>query len=183
MVTGKCGVTNQDVLNRYQAVLAQNSDIQAHLPFLRDLAAKSKVVVELGIRTGNSTAALHAGVLDSGGHLWSVDNNPLYCNWPPHPQHTVICSDSLTAPLPEEIDLLFIDTLHTYGHTKAELALYGPRAKIICLHDTELERPSPPEPVPDDPPFPVRCAIEEYVASSGRRWYNREGSWGLGVIS
>lgn len=160
----------------------QWSDIVGHLPFLHDtvIGLDAQVVVELGVRSGNSTAALLAAVERTGGHLWSVDidapNLPFDSDsW------TVIVGDDLAVAdqLPETIDVLFIDTSHTYPHTLAELRLYGPRASVILLHDTDLEHP---DGAPPAPAFPVASAIDTWCAETGCSWENRPGSYGLGVI-
>jgi cephalosporin hydroxylase len=75
---------------------------------------------------------------------------------------------------------LFIDTSHHYEQTLAELNLYGPKATMILLHDTELEDPYMRPPT--DPLFPVRTAIDDWCAKTGRQWTNRTGCYGLGVI-
>lgn len=165
------------------------SDIVEHLPTLHDAVVDSnaQTVVELGVRTGNSTAALLAGVAKTGGHLWSVDirlmpqanSQPLARaageSW------TFILGDDLAVAdkLPDEIDVLFIDSSHFYEHTLAELRLYGPRATTILLHDTELGHP---DGAPPEPAFPVKKAIEEWCAEAGRSWTNYENCYGLGVI-
>jgi hypothetical protein len=82
--------------------------------------------------------------------------------------------------IPALIDVLFIDTSHHYQHTLAELRLYGPSARTILLHDTELRRPLK---LPaGDPLYPVRAAIEAWCAETGRPREYRAGCYGLGVI-
>jgi predicted O-methyltransferase YrrM len=165
------------------------SDIVDHLPVLRDtvVQAKAQTVVELGVRTGNSTAALLDGVELTGGHLWSVDIRLM-----PQAQYTplkraagdrwtfVIGDDLAVADqLPEQIDVLFIDSSHFYEHTLAELALYGPRATTILLHDTELEHP---DGAPPEPAFPVKRAVEKWCAEVGRPVEFLSNCYGLGII-
>jgi hypothetical protein len=54
---------------------ATPSDIVEHLEYLylTVVDSKAQVVVELGVRSGNSTAALLAAVERTGGHLYSID--------------------------------------------------------------------------------------------------------------
>lgn len=162
------------------------SDIVEHLPFLHDLVVEenAQTVVELGVRSGNSTAALLAAVEKTGGTLWSVD--VAVPDWPRDFYMAtcgklIIGDDLMVADrLPGEIDVLFIDTSHYFEHTLAELRLYGPRSKVVLLHDTELESPYG---VPDDdPPFPVKAAIETWCAETGNTWVNRPNCYGLGMI-
>lgn len=168
-----------DTQRQYQKRLDSNSDIKAHLPRLYEEA--KGVVLELGVRGGVSTSALLAGVEERGGMLYSVDIN---CNcWgsvQPHPQWKFVCADSLdeekldAVGLPEQLDLLFIDTTHTYARTVAELELWGERVRaggLILLHDT------------DNPGTPgVREAILEYCLKNDLLFWLYPGSHGLGVI-
>jgi cephalosporin hydroxylase len=157
------------------------SDIYEHLPFMHDhvVGLGAEVVVELGVRSGNSTAAFLAAVEYTDGHVWSVDiaEPPSFAS----ERWTFVKGDDLAVAdqLPDEIDVLFIDTTHFYEHTLAELRLYGPRALSILLHDTELERPYK---APRRPLFPVRVAVDEYVAETGRQVEYRAGCYGLAVI-
>jgi cephalosporin hydroxylase len=164
---------------------ATPSDIVEHLEYLylTVVDSKAQVVVELGVRSGNSTAALLAAVERTGGHLYSVDIGiPV---WPLEfyrsKQSTIIIGDDLAVAdqIPAVIDVLFVDTSHEYQQTLSELRLYGPRSTTILLHDTELEHP---DGAPPDPSYPVKAAIEAWCAETGRSWVNRENCWGLGVI-
>jgi hypothetical protein len=122
------------------------SDIQRHLPRLRREARGA--VLELGVRGGNSTAALLAGVEDRGGTVWSVDVDPVCAQvFAGHPQWRFACADSrdvdavLAVGLPDQLDLLFIDTLHEYDQVTSELELWAPRVRAggrILLHDAEV---------------------------------------------
>ncbi len=162
------------------------SDIYEHLPFIHDLvvAENAQTVVELGVRSGNSTAALVAAVSKTGGAVWSVDT--AVPSWPREfygaPNLTLIIGDDMKVAdqLPDQIDVLFIDTTHWYEHTLAELNLYGPRSTIILLHDTELEEPY--QMPATDPRFPVKTAIKDWTAKTGRPWANRTNCYGLGII-
>lgn len=162
------------------------SDISQHLPTLYNEASIGDAqIIELGVRSGNSTAAFLAAVEQYGGHVWSVDITPPRLPWVNHPHWTVLVGDDLwlADDLPDDVDVLFIDTSHYYQHTCAELAMFVPKVKpggVVLLHDTELENP---EGRPDtDPPFPVRVAVEEFCADNGLTPEFIEGSWGLGVI-
>lgn len=150
------------------------SDIQDHLPLLFESAKGN--VMEIGVRGGVSTSALLAGVEAHGGHLCSVDVNN--CRVFEHPQWTFIQVDSiadkerLLQEVPKELDLLFIDGDHTYEGCLSDLQAFGPRAKLIMVHDVECSDTFPG----------VRKACEEYAASIGKPLEIRSGSYGLGVI-
>lgn len=178
-----------DILDKlYYERLNEWSDIQGHLEFMHDLVVGTAAadVVELGVRSGNSTAALLAAVDKTDGHLWSVDID--HVEMPPafnaSGRHTLIIGNDLEVAnsdwMPLDIDICFIDTVHWYHHTLNELLAYGSRSDIILLHDTELEYPymAPP----GDPPFPVKQAVLTYVATMDRPVEWRTGSYGMAVI-
>lgn len=104
-------------------------------------------MLELGVRGGNSTAALLAGLEERGGRLWSVDVDPECRNvFRGHPQWRFVLADSRDVPevvaagLPAQLDVLFIDTIHTYEQVRDELAVWGERVRkggVILFHDTD----------------------------------------------
>lgn len=167
------------------------SDIQGHLEFLHDLVASrpGARVLELGVRWGTSTGVLLHAVEQADGHLWSVDLTPptVPSWWALTGRWTLAVGDDLDpavfAQQPDSLDVLLVDTSHTYAQTLAELRAYLPKVRpggTVCLHDTELE--SSPEHPPEDPPFPVARALDAFCAETGLTWTNRPGSYGLGVI-
>lgn len=175
----------------YEARCSRPSDIHEHLPRLHaEAATGNAIVLELGVRSGNSTAAFVAAVTEHGGHVHSVDLYPVP-PFPPPPdwgstgQWTFWEGDDmLLAPdLPNDVDVLFIDTSHHYTQTRAELDVYVPKVRaggVVLLHDTELERPEGTP--PSDPAFPVRVAVDEYCAAHNLTPEYVTGCYGLGVI-
>lgn len=166
----------REARERYQHWLATWNDVQAHLPVLYEHARGN--VLELGVRAGVSTSALLTGVVDHGGHVWSVDRDDCSAVFAPHPDWTFIQADSCdvaTINVPETLDCLFIDTEHTADRTYRELTLWGPRVKVggvILLHDTD-----------DGSTYPgVRNAMEAWCLERALTPEYREGSYGLGVI-
>lgn len=165
-----------------------HSDISEHLPFFVELVAQLDAtrILELGVRHGVSTIGwLHALRTHRGGHLWSVDvrfpDDAAPIREVDAPDWTFVlgCDDDpfTLAALPDEVDVVFIDTAHTLEHTTRELELYGWRVRPggrILLHDT-AEYAAGPE-------MPVRTAIERYVAKRGLTWTDRPFNYGLGVI-
>jgi cephalosporin hydroxylase len=146
----------------YQQHVHTPSDIQHHLPLLYSLAHGN--VLELGTRTGVSTAALLAGVEAHGGKVWSVDIDERSANVAAgHPLWTFVHGSSTNPDLiasktgAEPFDLLLIDTEHTFSQAAAELALWGPHVApggTICMHDPET--------------FPgVRRAATEFAGKMG----------------
>lgn len=178
--------------SEYEARSAQQSDIADHLPVLHDTVRRyvHARVVELGVRTGVSTAAFLAAVEAVDGHLWSVDiaqpDVPDW--WQATGLWTLTVGDDIdpgvVAAHPASVDVLFLDTSHAWGHTLSELRVWVPRVApggMVLCHDTELERPDAAP--AGDPLFPVARALDAYCEEAGLAWQNRPGCWGLGVIT
>ena len=157
----------------YMQQVHTQSDIQHHLPLLYSLARGN--VVELGTRTGVSTAALLAGVEARGGHVWSVDIDDCGGLFAEHPQWTFRQGSSIDPATREKVaawnrnsddkptamamfNLVLIDTEHNIEQVSAELELWAPRmapGSHILIHDPET--------------FPgVRRAITEFCTA--RSW-------------
>lgn len=170
----------------YERQCATPSDIYLHLPRFVALveALDAKHVIELGTRTGVSTIAWLYALEQTGGQLTSVDiaPRPPIGQWP---NWTFVQGDDLDPAVVgslEPADIVFIDTSHLYEHTARELRVYRHLVHpggLIVLHDTLLERPIG---APVRPRFPVRTAIEEFVAEEGLEWRNYPECFGLGVI-
>lgn len=157
----------------YRARCLADSDIKMHMPRLRREAQGN--ILELGVRYGNSTSALLAGVNYKGGHLYSVDMNDCSHAVSPNERWSFIQADSLDyekihSQIQGEIDILFIDTNHTYERTRDELNLWGNITKEqIFLHDT-------------DSFGGVRKAMLEYCEKRNLMFWLIPGSNGLGII-
>ncbi len=169
----------------YDDALATSSDINEHLAFFVDLVfeMEAKEIIELGVGiTAPSTIAWLLGLAQTGGHLWSVD--VLEQPFGDLPGWTFLQGDDLNPDifmrLPAEVDILFIDTLHTFIQTTTELALYGPRVrpggKILC-HDTMLTGRWEAQ-----GQYPVRRAVEDFCNEHGYPWQHYEHNNGLAVI-
>lgn len=178
------------ILAEYEQRRDRDSDIRGHLPYLYERATKAKVAVELGVRSGESTSALLAGVEECDGKLYSIDIVPPQVphSWHDIPRWRFRLGDDTDASVlnwcPVECDLLFIDTDHRYEHTLAELDLYGTKVKtggVILLHDVDLET-APGSFDEVDRNFPVRRAVEEWCRRRFLTPVWREGWSGLGVI-
>ena len=178
----------------YRRRATQDHDIKVQMPVLYAWANRPGVrIIELGIRSGNSTSAFLAG-LERGhaflsadeavstrlGGLWSVDIAPpaVPGEWADCPfWHFLIANDVTEQAVsfcPDDAEILFIDTSHYYEHTLAELRLYVPKVRpggVVLLHDTD------PAEWPD-----VSRALRDYCAESGLEWYDHPFWHGLGVI-
>lgn len=150
----------------YEEVCERPSDINEHLPTLVDLCEKLAAdnVIELGVRSGVSTIAWLVGVSRSEGKLWSVDIDK-----PPaiqHPLWTFTRGNDLdpfvVKQLPDNADIVFVDTLHTYDQTIKEIETYAPKVRsggCMVFHDSNHERFDHHD--EDEVPFPVRQAISD----------------------
>lgn len=173
------------------------TDIQGHLEFLYEtvvdigthLPSRAKVgIIELGVRTGQSTCAFLAALEQVSGTLWSVDSAPpeVPPEWLSLPGWKYLQADDLSeaalAFLPKRCDVLFIDTTHGYEHTLTELTYYVPRVRrggVVLLHDTQFAPPGTDLGKPDGD---VARALDEYCQAHVLAWENRPGFYGLGVI-
>jgi cephalosporin hydroxylase len=169
---------------------SKGHDIHEHMPRLfAEACVGDATVIELGVRRGNSTAAFLAAVEAHGGHVYSVDiaapkTPPQWRSsglWSLHVGNDL--DPALVDQLPDDADVLFIDTDHTYAQTLNELRTYAPKVKpggVILLHDTELERPEAATAA--DSAFPVAEAIKTWAAETGHDVEWVPGCYGLGVI-
>jgi len=176
----------------YERRLRTPSDIQQHLPELFRWAATQHDanVVELGTRSGNSTAAfLAACELRGRGFVWSFDLAPADVPWEltgPHWSFRQL--DALgvraQAAAPDLIDVLFIDLdPHSFEQTADALRLWVPRVRpggVVLCHDTEWPEINARCPDPHD--SGVGRALDDFCRERGLSWENRAGNNGLGVL-
>jgi len=141
----------KDLLKEYYETECNfKSDINEHLPDLKEYASKCEAVTELGVRWIVSTWAF---LSSSAKKITSIDIvNPE--DWPPigpTPNQTSIArdiakccdkdyefilGDSLDIDI-EETDLLLLDTLHRYDQLKGELDRHSDKVKkYLVFHDT-----------------------------------------------
>jgi len=143
-----------NIARRYRKKAKEKSDIDEHLPILRELSRSCGSVCEIGVRRCVSSWAFLQGLAESKAskkELLCIDINPADLSdlerWGgrlmPPVRVTMLVADSRKVILPHEFDLLFIDTLHVYGQLKAELWVHQGRVRrYIVLHDTEVDRDS-----------------------------------------
>lgn len=162
---------------RFEAWSRAETGFKDHLQFIY-LQAEGNVL-ELGVREGVSTSALLYGVEQNGGHLWSVDLNERCRDvFAGHPNWTFIHGNSLDVArleeggVPESLDLLFCDTIHTVEQVQLELKTWGKRVKqsgLILVHGINK--------------YPqVQEVCEGYAKSNGLMFRARPGNGGLAVI-
>jgi len=161
--------------------------------YKRASEAKAKVVVELGTQIGQSTRALLKATIENGGHMHSVELNPNTLSGVGEAMKSAGVDMSFWTAVPGDdleivkkwvinMDLLFIDTSHTYENTLKELDAYSgfvlPKG-IIVMHDTHIDRTVSEQ-------YPVRRAVEDWLRNNGE-WEFLDittpgDGWGLGLL-
>lgn len=185
----------------FSARLISHSDIMDHLQFMHDTVLKYRdaVVIEMGVRGGNSTSALLSAVIQhERGELWSADLNiPSAPDcWHDIPAWHFMQGDSVSPEvlewMPRQADVVFMDTSHTFEQQLAELHAYVPRVRpggTVLIHDTQCIPADDfksdsfiPMPAPEGP---VTDALNAYCEETGLTWQNRDspaGLYGMGII-
>ena len=117
------------------------TDINEHIPTLLELGRECDTIIEMGVRSGMSTRAF----MNTGAKLTCYDivlNQRLVEMFKLLSEGygrdvSYIEADVLKIEIPE-VDLLFIDTLHTNRQLRQELRLHGNKArKYLAFHDTQ----------------------------------------------
>lgn len=161
----------------------QHSDMQPHLRQLRALAAQCNHCTEFGVRTGNSTVALLAGLKDrGGGFLRSYDVNDPHNDFPhiSYVDHKFTKADTSKLQEIEPTDLLFIDTVHNAAQVRAELAHARQVRQFIVFHDV-IEWGWRPENGAEG----ILPAIFEFLAQQACFWHVFDlypSRWGMLVL-
>jgi cephalosporin hydroxylase len=139
-----------DVKKRSQV----RSDISDHLVtlFTESLSATPKLIVELGVRGGESTFVLERVARLCGASLVSVDIEE--CSYfSSYDKRVFVKSDDIAFArafpgfcaargVDPRIDVLFIDTSHLYEHTVQEIDAWFPflaSRAVVFFHDTNLK--------------------------------------------
>jgi hypothetical protein len=125
------------------------SDINEHLGTLYEYAKECERVAECGMRSVVSTWSFIKGLIENKSSIKQLISVDL--NYSPNiaeakqacaenkVDFSFVMGDDTKITLPE-VDLLFIDTWHIYGHLKRELDLHHSKvAKYIVMHDTTVD--------------------------------------------
>lgn len=122
----------------YKQALETASDINEHLPKLKEISSKVSHVTEFGVRRGVSTIGLLSGQPKT---LIGYDIDPFiyyddYKKVQGETDFKFYQKNVLKIEI-EETDFLFIDTYHDYKQLIQELTLHGNKvSKFIGFHDT-----------------------------------------------
>ncbi len=137
-VTGTACGTESGLEAVYRKACATPSDINEHLPLLRELASRCSRVTEFGVRSAVSTTALLAGQPDSLAS-YDIADSPECVGLKALEGATAFhfeIANSLQVDI-EPTDMLFIDTVHTGEQLRAELARHHSKVtRWLVFHDT-----------------------------------------------
>ena len=142
-------------LNEVLVRARTRTDISDHLPtlFSESLGVQPRLIVELGVRDGESTFVFEKVAKLCDARIVSVDIEPV-SRLSQNQRWRFVQSDDIEFAkrfpawcsengLSTEIDILFVDTSHFFEHTVQEIAHWfpflAPRAKVF-FHDTNLRR-------------------------------------------
>lgn len=126
-------MTKEQIEQHYQLLCQTPSDINEHLPKLREYAEQCDHITELGVR---GCVSLFAFLASKASKVVAVDI--LNVATPDVEKLEFICADDLEIDI-EPTDFLFIDTLHNYNHCIQELRKHSKNVKkFIGFHDTYI---------------------------------------------
>jgi hypothetical protein len=168
------------LLDEYERHHREDSDLNEHLPVLRRLASESLCAMEIGIRSIESTWGVLMGLSENGSSAKSyvgVDLDIPPFNRIDLPQALAkengiafrfVQVNDMKLDLIGQVDLLFIDSLHTYCHLRYELDKFSSNVnKYIALHDT-----SEPWGLRDDTEY-----LGDYSEYGGKYDCTKRGLW------
>jgi len=127
---------------QYIETLSNWTDIQKHMPLLREYATKCDHITELGTDDGTSTWAFLSG-LPKVLHTYDIAPCPNEISLKLASEENNIQfyfhrENTLEVEI-EPTDLLFIDSLHTYTQVFSELNLHADKvSKYIIAHDINM---------------------------------------------
>lgn len=117
----------------YRRLCTTPSDINEHLPVLKEYADQCDHVTEFGVR---GCVSLHAFLASNAKKVVAYDIANVAV--PVCAKLTFINANVLLIKI-EPTDLLFIDTLHTYRQLRAELARHSKKVRrYLAFHDTSF---------------------------------------------
>ena len=108
---------------------------------------KAQTVLEIGTNIGDSTRILSAALRETGGQLYSLDNEGVREAWPERwdcTNITFLRGDSTSYTWEKELDLLLVDGDHKYETALSDLNRFAPWVRQggqVVVHDTVLFEP------------------------------------------
>ncbi len=142
-------------LDTYREILKysiiHDSDINQHLPtiYCHTLMSNPKLIMELGVRGGESTKALFGAAKITNGKLIGLDIDlsciDIYKRLHAPDMVQFLCQNDIDFGIKnrdfynQQVDVLFIDTSHEYIQTLKEITIYLPflnQNGIMLFHDS-----------------------------------------------
>jgi hypothetical protein len=167
-------MTTQEIQDKFEELCNTPSDINEHLPILREYADKCEHITEMGVRGVVST---YAFLSSKAKRVVAIDI--LNVAVPDVEKLQFICADDLQIEI-EPTDFLFIDTAHNYRQCIQELNLHGKNVrKYIGFHDTQIFGEHG-----DDGDKGLMFAVNEYIEQN-KEWtilYKTDVNNGLTII-
>lgn len=155
--------------NCFEKAKAEHTDMQGHMDVIKSYAGQSATIAEFGVYDCTSTWALLAGRpqqltsydIARRAEVDDVERVAASSGL----SFKFVLADSTAVDI-GKVDLLFIDSLHTYGHLAKELAIHAKNVnKWIIMHDTvtfgHQDQPDWSNPGPGLWP-----AVEEFLAAN-----------------
>ncbi len=144
-------INYKHIVNNFKKLCNMPLDINEHLPTLYKYAKECDSVLECGVRGCISSWAFVYGLIDNDNNKTKkmILNDIVTCDIDEFLNSTKYisnlkidykwCSD-LELDIDENVDLIFIDTLHVYGQLKRELEKFSKISnKYIIMHDTTID--------------------------------------------
>ena len=170
------------LLSTYTEILqysnSQDTDISSHLPtiFAHCVMKQPKIIIEVGVRSGESTVSFKKAAEYSGAKLIGVDidikSADVYAqlkikNAEFRTMNDVDFADWWHASeyKGSKADIIFIDTSHLYEHTVQELEVFVPLLAddgLLVFHDTNMT------------PL-TNCTYKRINNTRGKAWDNKKG--------
>lgn len=133
-------MSTEDIQRCYERVAREPTDMVEHMGTIRHYSSQCRRIAEFGVYDCTSTWALLAGLperltsydIDRRAEVDEVeavarDSSSTF---------QFVLADTAAIEI-EPVDLLFIDSMHTYEHLQKEFRLHANKvAKFILLHDT-----------------------------------------------
>lgn len=149
------------------------------------VSLKAKIIIELGVRTGESTIPFLEALQVTDGHLWSVDS--CACEDAKKKMKEYGLDGRWTFTMLDDLDygrnvwdkskladIIFIDTSHEYKQTKEEISLFEPLLRpggLMMFHDTVSHAAG------------VLKPIQEFlIGHPGWKFDNFQNCNGLGIL-
>lgn len=167
-------MTTQEIENKYQEFCNTPSDINEHLPTLREYYDKCDHVTEFGVR---GCVSLFAALASKAKKVVAYDIGNVWT--PAIKKLTFICADDLQIEI-EPTDALMVDTRHCYEQLIQELNLHAKNVrKWILCHDTNIFGEHG-----DDGGKGLNYALKEFLElnKEWREIYRTEKNNGLTII-